>query len=514
MADHHGGVIGDLLRAVRQHFGMDVAFVSEFTGGQRVFRFVDAVEQDLVIVGGGDPLEATYCKHVVDGLLPSLIPDVALNEVAINLGLDAPDGVNSYLGVPITFPDGRIYGTLCCLGTAPPDLGIADLAALQVVADVVAAQLQRVEEQLGDVMRMHGLVANIIDDRLFHPVFQPIVDLGTGAVVGVEALTRFTAEPMQSPDKWFAAAASVGLGTELELATLEGALAQLSNIPARAYLSVNVSPAALAAVTPLLRTVDGPRLVVEVTEHEVVEDYEALMRTTAELRARGVRFAIDDAGAGYSSLSHVLSLLPDIVKLDMTITRGVDDDLARQALARALVEFGGKLGVTIVAEGVETIEELRTLSGIGVSGGQGYFLAHPGPLPLPEEFPVEPGPIATMKTGAAAIHRAFTTSPRPMTVTTVDGRFIEVNEACAQLFDRPASDFPDKFWQELNPNGDVEETARAFSRVISGACDTAVLQTSVTRGDGSELPVELRGRLMRDNQGRPLWFVSELEPVV
>ena len=511
--EHDRGVIGDLLRAVRQHFGTEIAFVSEFTGGKRVFRFVDAGVEDLVVVGEGDPLEATYCKHVVDGMLPSLIPDLHLNEVAVELGLTAPEGLHSYLGVPITFPDGRVYGTLCCLGSAPAELGIGDLALLSVVADVVAAQLQRVEEHLGDVVGLHEQIAQIIDEQQFHPVFQPIVDLSTGVVVGVEALTRFTAEPMQSPDKWFAAAASVGLGPELELATLERSLAHLGDIPPRAYLSVNVSPAVLGDAAPLLRSVDGTRLVVEVTEHEMVEDYDTLTGATADLRARGVRFAIDDAGAGYSSLSHVLRLLPDVVKIDMSITQGVDDDLARQALARALVDFGGKLGLTIVAEGVETEGELRMLAGIGVACGQGYVLARPGALPVPEVIPVEPGPAATTRTGAAAIHRAFTTSPRPMTVATVDGRFIEVNDACAQLFGRPASDFPEKFWQELNPGGDVEATAAAFGKVIAGDCATVVVRTPITRGDGSELMVELRGRLMRDNQGRPLWFVSELEPV-
>ena len=511
-ADHAGGVIGDLLRAVRQHFEMDVAFVSEFTGGQRVFRFVDAGAQDLVVVGAGHPLETTYCKHVADGVLPGVIPDVGAELALVELGLQT-EGIGSHLGVPITFPDGRIYGTLCCFGTAPAELGVADLAILSVVADVVAAQLQRVEDHLGDVVGMHDQIAQIIDTQQFHPVFQPIVDLSTGAVVGVEALTRFTAEPMQSPDKWFAAAATVGLGTELELATLERAIAHLPEIPPRAYLSLNVSPAVLADAAPLLRSVDGTRVVVEVTEHEVVEDYDTLTAATAELRARGVRFAIDDAGAGYSSLSHVLRLLPDIVKIDMSITQGVDEDLARQALARALVDFGGKLGVTIVAEGVETVGELRMLAGLGVACGQGYFLAKPGPLPLAEVIPVEPGPAATARTGADAIHRAFTTSPRAMTVATVEGRFIEVNEACAKLFDRPASDFPDRFWQELNPGGDVEETATAFARVIAGESETVVLRTPITRGDGTELLVELRGRLMRDNQGRPLWFMSELEPI-
>ena len=105
-ADHEGGVIGDLLHAVRLHFGMDVAFVSEFTGGQRVFRFVDAGAQDLVIAGARvtrwRPRTANTWST---DCCPRLIPDLALNEAArADLGLEAPDGLTSYLGVPITFP--------------------------------------------------------------------------------------------------------------------------------------------------------------------------------------------------------------------------------------------------------------------------------------------------------------------------------------------------------------------------------------------------------------------------
>ena len=512
-ADHEGGVIGDLLRAVRRHFEMDVAFVSEFTGGKRVFRFVDAAADSVVIAGEAEPLEDSYCKYVVDGLLPGVIPDIGRNEAVVDLGLATHENVASYLGVPITFPDGRVYGTLCCLGATPAELEMRDLAALRVVADVVAAQLQRVEEHLGEVVTLHDRVAGVIDGEQFHPVFQPIVDLSSGAVVGVEALTRFTAEPVQPPDRWFAAAAEVGLAVELELAAVALALARIDDIPPDAYLSVNLSPAVLPHAVDLLRTAPGTRIVVELTEHEVIEDYDALMAVTADLRARGVRFAIDDAGAGYSSLSHVLRLLPDIVKVDMSITTGVDEDLARQALARALADFCSKLGATLVAEGVETAGELRVLADLGVACAQGYYLARPGHLPVAETFPVEAGARVMARTGAAAIHRAFATSPRAMSVATVDGRFIEVNEACARLFERDPSDFPDRFWQELNPAADVDATAAAFGRVIAGEADTVALPTVITRGDGSEVDVELRGRLLRDAQGRPLWFVTELEPV-
>jgi PAS domain S-box-containing protein len=511
-----GGLIGDLLQAVRRHLDMDVAFVSEFTGGRRVFRFVDAAAEDdgLLVPGTGDPLEATYCARIVDGLLPEVIPDTSLEPLALEIPGTVSLPVGSHIGVPITFPDGRLYGTLCCFSHAPADLDRRDRLALALVADVVAAHLRRVEEHLAESVAVQTRVEAVIDDEQFFPVFQPIVDLQSGRVVGAEALTRFTAEPARSPDKWFAEAATVGLGGELQRITLRRALDHIDELPPGAYLSVNVSPSLLSDAAPLLRSVDGTRLVVELTEHEEIADYDALTAASAELRTRGIRFAIDDAGAGYSSLTHVLRLLPDIVKLDISITRGADTDLARQALARALVEFAGKLGATVVAEGVETAAELRTLAGLGVACGQGYHMARPGPLPLPDAIALEPITTPVVRTEAIdAIHFAFMSNPLPLALSTVDGRFVEVNDAVCRLFGRDVAEFPGRSWRDLNPAGDAEATAAAFGAVLAGEADAAVLHTSIARPDGTEVGVRLTGRLVRDAQGRPLWFANELLPL-
>jgi EAL domain-containing protein (putative c-di-GMP-specific phosphodiesterase class I) len=123
------------------------------------------------------------------------------------------------------------------------------------------------------------------------------------------------------------------------------------------------------------------RLVIEITEHEQVDDYDDLVLALAELRSNGIRIAIDDAGAGYASLRHTLLLAPDIVKIDIALTRRIDIDRGRRALASALVAFADEMDMTIVAEGIETEAELKTLLELGVRFGQGYFLAEPGPLP-------------------------------------------------------------------------------------------------------------------------------------
>jgi PAS domain S-box-containing protein len=508
-----GGLIGDLLGAARRNLGMDVAFVAEFTGGRRVFRFVDADEADdgLLVPGEGDPLDATYCKRIVDGVLPEVIPDTSLESLALELPGTAAIPVGSHVGVPITFPDGRLYGTLCCFSHQPAELDERDGLALALVADVVAAQLQRVEEHLRESVVSRDLVEAVLEASSFHPVFQAIVDLASGRVVGVEALTRFTAEPAQGPDKWFALAHVTGLGVELELATLAAALEQIGDLPARAYLSVNVSPAVLPDAVPLLSTVDGTRLVVEITEHDEVADYDALLGTLAGLRARGIRVAIDDAGAGYSSLSHVLRLLPDIVKIDMSITQGVDGDLARQALARALVEFGGRLGATVVAEGIETTAELQVLASIGVACGQGYLMARPGPLPVPDT--VDLGPIDVPEAAPVApdaVHYAFNAAPIALVVLTPDGRFVEVNELAMQLFQRDRADLRNRTWQDLADPVDIEMAMEAQRRMLTGEVDEAALYAGLRLPDGKVVPVEARCRMLRDQQRRPTWVVAEL----
>ena len=220
------------------------------------------------------------------------------------------------------------------------------------------------------------------DDRL-SIVYQPIVELLRGAVVGFEALSRFVSEPPRPPDEWFAEAAAAGLGVELELHALRAALGGLQRMPEGTYLSVNVSPptAMSQGLFDVLEASACGRIVLEVTEHVGVEDYAALSGCLERLRARGFRVAIDDAGAGYASLRHILNMRPDIIKLDVGLTRGIDTDPARQALALALVSFREEIGAVLVAEGIETQREVDTLVRLGLRHGQGYHLGRPGDLP-------------------------------------------------------------------------------------------------------------------------------------
>lgn len=225
---------------------------------------------------------------------------------------------------------------------------------------------------------------------------QPVIELSTGAVWGLEALARFPGHPQPGPAEWFRAAGIAGWGSALETIALCGALDVLDDLPQTLALSVNLSPSALLRpdVTELLLDASPGRLLVEITEHEQVADYGLLSKALSTLRAAGVRVGIDDFGAGHSSLRHVLQLAPDVIKLDISITREVDTDPSRQALVEAMLAFSSRIGAVVVAEGIEEPGELATLMELGVHYGQGWYLARPAApsvvLPLLHAVPEPP----------------------------------------------------------------------------------------------------------------------------
>jgi EAL domain-containing protein (putative c-di-GMP-specific phosphodiesterase class I) len=226
-------------------------------------------------------------------------------------------------------------------------------------------------------------IKRVLDSDAPRIVFQSIAQLDPRRTIGYEALARFDHEPIRPPDLWFADAADVGLGVELELAALRAALQQLPSLDADAFLTLNISPA--TAITPqltaLLARHPQHRLVLEITEHAQVENYDRLLDALSRLRTAGVRLAVDDAGAGYASLQHILRLCPDIIKLDTTLVRDINHDPIKRALASSLVTFARDIGSIITAEGIETAEELDTLVDLGVPWGQGYHLGRPDHLP-------------------------------------------------------------------------------------------------------------------------------------
>src|SRR4051794_6254028 len=236
------------------------------------------------------------------------------------------------------------------------------------------------------------------------PVFQPLVDLSSGRLIGFEALSRFDTEPHRSPDAWFNQAARCGRGLALEMAAIKAALATPGRPPGT-YLSLNFSPSALASpkiMAILPRNMSD--IVVEVTEHELASEDGGLEEGLAKMRARGARIAVDDAGAGYAGLNQVMRVQPDVIKLDRSLIEGVHSDSAKAALVEFFVMFARRVGAGVCTEGIETLEELRTLINLGVSYGQGYLLGRPA-----EPWcPVSPEIGRALATGALRNHAAPT----------------------------------------------------------------------------------------------------------
>ena len=229
--------------------------------------------------------------------------------------------------------------------------------------------------------------------ELLSIVFQPVVDLATDEVLAVEALARFASDPYRSPDEWFAAAHACGMGVDLELRALRLALRQVDDLPDGVAMTVNVGPHAARSpgFADAFRDVPSDRVILEITEHAVVDDYPRLIAALRDLRRGGIRLAVDDTGSGFSSLAHILKMAPDFIKLDLELTRGIDLDPVRRAMAASLVSFAADTGAQIVAEGVESADELAVLGRLGVRYAQGYHVALPGPLAaLAERAPLPP----------------------------------------------------------------------------------------------------------------------------
>ncbi|MGH2545265.1 MAG: EAL domain-containing protein [Actinomycetota bacterium] len=223
----------------------------------------------------------------------------------------------------------------------------------------------------------------LADPDLLRIEFQPILELSPMRTVGAEALARFHLEPRRPPDLWFAEAERVGLRVELELEAIRRALEAAEDLRPSIYLSLNASPATVTShgFDDTLALAGGRPLVIEVTEHAAIEDYDAVALGLSTILRRGGRLAVDDAGAGFASLRHILRLSPDIIKLDRSISADVDTAVGARGMARALIEFAQATGASIVAEGIERSEELEALKALGVHFGQGYYLGRPMPMP-------------------------------------------------------------------------------------------------------------------------------------
>jgi PAS domain S-box-containing protein len=302
------------------------------------------------------------------------LPNHPYNDLFMSLG------VRAIAYAPVRDAD-NLIGFLHVSSAAPnaEELLSDTLPSLVEFADICGALLTPGITVRHSQLAAHAEVAGVIRRRAFRTVLQPIVDLAAGQVVGYEALTRFA--DGRAPDVVLAEAAAVGLERELDLALVRSALDAGARLPAGCWLNLNVGPVTVMGGPQLRRLLAAAQrdIVLEITEHSQITDYPAFRRAFDRLGER-VKLAVDDAGAGYASLHHILELHPAIVKLDRNLVHGVDADEARRALIAGIHHFTELAGCDLIAEGVETEAELGALREIGITLAQGYLLGRPAEL--------------------------------------------------------------------------------------------------------------------------------------
>jgi EAL domain-containing protein (putative c-di-GMP-specific phosphodiesterase class I) len=376
--------LADLLRTAKRSLRLSVAFLTRMDGTTQYLEVVESSVPFLIPEGVTQRQETTFCQAILDGKLPAVIPNVRDFPEAMRLPAARIPRIRSFVSVPVVLSDGSTYGTFCAAGfTSDKELTTRDQALMEVLAGAAAVIIEPGVRERERRTEIESRLRPVLEAGGPYVALQPIVDLATGGRVGAEALSRFPPEWGRSPDVWFAEAHSVGAGHRLEVLALARAATHLAAVSG--YVCLNVSPATLltADCRDLLDSLPLHRVVLELSEHDRVEDYDAVLGALAPLRARGMRLAIDDVGAGFSSLRHIVLTSPDVIKLDRSIVSGVDGDRVLQTLVRSMVDFGHGCDAQVVAEGVETAAEAAKLLTLGVDLGQGWHFGRPGP---PEEL--------------------------------------------------------------------------------------------------------------------------------
>ncbi|MCL9760130.1 EAL domain-containing protein [Frankia sp. AiPa1] len=393
-------IIADLLDILRRQLDMDLALLVRAEREHLVVQVMRGSPAHFPLAEGDLLARRTgLLGQILGGHLPGIVADTSTDPRCAALrtapaggdrpqsaGGDEPGGldvrlVRAYACSPVLDSDGEVYGLLVCLArrTRLSISATRDGRFLRLMAAFLTDSVLDPQEMWTRRRRVWQEVSDLIDNGGPRLVLQPIMRLEDDRVVGLEALSRFP-DLSAPPQHWYANAATVGLASELERIVIRSAVALLPMLPEQLTLTVNVSPSTLVSgLLDLLPTQASGRLVMEITEHEHISDDGRLLLAVDMLRHRGIRIAIDDLGTGYAGLAQLLRLRPEIIKLDGVITRGIDCDAARRAIAAGLVEVAAAIGGRVVAEGIETPRELATVRAVGIPYGQGFLLGRPKP---------------------------------------------------------------------------------------------------------------------------------------
>lgn len=374
-------VIHEALEAVRKHLDMDIAYVSEVRDDQVAFIHVACDgHHPVVAVDHRVALQDIYCLQIANGDLPYVVADVQVNPVTRDLPFVKAAKVGAFISAPIVRSDGTQYGNFCCFShTARHDITQRDLDTMQMFASLTTRSLTQYFDAQQEIQALKDQLNGVILNDSLSIFLQPIVALSDQRPMAAEALTRFHVNPSFGPEWWFQQAQRTDMQIELEVKAIAKALSYIDAMPDRLYLSVNASPITVASAhfMEAVRDVPPDRLLVELTEREVIHETVQLMQSLQTLREKRIGIAVDDVGAGYAGLSTIVSLKPNVLKLDRTLVSDINNCTVKQSLTKAMVHFSAEMDAFLVAEGVETLQEDQCLKSLGVRLGQGFFYARP-----------------------------------------------------------------------------------------------------------------------------------------
>ncbi|MDJ0979282.1 MAG: EAL domain-containing protein [Erythrobacter sp.] len=384
-ADTALDAINDMLETVRAHLDMDVAFISRQIGKtHRVFTHVAAAREEPLCAGAMNENDNSLCWLVIEGRLPEKMCDTSQFEFARSLPVVEDLDIRSHFSVPMKRKNGQVHGSLCCYSHRPRhEITERDMRLLRSAAALVSDQIEgRIELEEQKKAALDEVETSIRSGAL-SVAHQPIVEINTARPVGYECLLRLEGNSGSSPTALFERAREAGQTFELEMHAASHALATLERAKENQFISINVSPSTIITDAFASMIPDGfkERLVIEITENHAIRDYCAVKRAVGRIQNKA-KVAIDDVGAGFAGLRHLVELDPDIIKIDRDLIASVSTDPARRALTFALSQFALETRSTLIAEGVETQDDLAALRDQGIRFAQGFALGRPRCLKL------------------------------------------------------------------------------------------------------------------------------------
>jgi len=364
--DEHGHAMGDELLSAVGRISM-----SAIRRGDRAFR-VGGDEFAVVLPNADVETGLTVARRMLAGALNGAFTGNTIEPFSLSIGISAFPAPSTLGDLLYRHADAALYWC--------KRHGRTNAVAYDPGRHGVHADDRSIED-------LSAALGTILAEKSLRPVYQPIFSLTTGEPIGYEGLIRPTdSAPMADASSLFAAAERADRTVELDMACLEVVASGVNGLEPGMYLSVNLSPRTLESdlfhpveLTAIFhrRGIAPEQLVIELTEREEVQDLQQLRRNAAACRRAGMRLAADDVGAGNAGLRLLSEIHFDIVKIDLSLVQGGILHDPSHGVLRALQELAARWSATIIAEGVETGEQLAVVRELGITAGQGYLLGRP-----------------------------------------------------------------------------------------------------------------------------------------